>query len=135
MAPCAGSRCNELGFIQAFSVNCVVKSRLLASGTCTKSFTPSKLNALLTFPVIMVVPFSNVPSFPFKISAASASPGHQLTNPEGDVLEPKLALVSRGNSQQRCCDHSCCLNNKAQRLWPFVRLSQAPSLSHPPWDR
>ena len=61
-----------------------VISKFAASGTLTKSSSPSKLNALRTFPEsITLAPFSSVPLFPSSKSLASKSAFHQLTRSLG----------------------------------------------------
>src|SRR5712691_8184659 len=53
-------------------------SRLWESGILTNALTPSKLNAVPTYPWSNVAPFSSVPSFIPSVSIALFSPRHQL---------------------------------------------------------
>src|ERR1035437_5114518 len=59
-------------------------SKLADAGlTSTKLFTPFRLNAMPTSPLVKPVPFINVPLLPPALSNTLPSAGHQLTKPGG----------------------------------------------------
>ncbi len=64
--------------------------KLGSSGIKTKSFTPSRRIALSTFPaVIILAPFSRVPSLVTSKSEPLKSPAHQLTILLGGAAQTK----------------------------------------------
>ena len=79
---------SPVGRTHASSVIPVVRSRLLASATVTRSLTPSKVSALPNFPAVVHVGPLIVPTLPLpELSAAAvpmpASKPHSPTRPGG----------------------------------------------------
>src|ERR1039458_5000838 len=77
----------ERGLIQASIVSCVVRRRLLESGTITVPLVPSKLNACPASPLANDAPPDRVPLLVPAMSLALPSPGHQPTSPAGGVAQ------------------------------------------------
>src|SRR5205809_1139358 len=76
-----GCSVGDDGLTQASNVNCVVKSRLSASGMTTLPLVPSNLNACPTIPAANVTPPWSVPLLPSIESLALPSADHSLTKP------------------------------------------------------
>src|ERR1700683_2801351 len=63
--------------------------------TNTKLFTPFRLNAMPTSPLVKPVPFSNIPLLLPMMSLALPSAGHQLTKPVGSGSQGGGGLTVR----------------------------------------